>query len=86
MSDTIIEGMASGAIPVVFGGDSREELITHLGNGYIAAYKDPIDIAKGIMWALEADISREDQHQYVRDHFSSQVVAQSYIDLFTQVV
>jgi len=86
LSDTIIEGMASGAVPVVFGGDSREELINHLGNGYVARFKDHLDIAKGVMWALDADISRNDQHSYVREHFSSQVVARKYIELFTQII
>lgn len=86
VSDTVIEGMASGAVPVVCGGDSREELVDHLVNGYVAASRDTLDIAKGIMWALEADIPRDDQHRYVCDNFSSQVVARKYIELFSQLV
>lgn len=86
ISDIIIEGMASGAVPVVFGGDSREELITHLHNGYVAQYKDYIDIANGVMWALKAGISRDELHRYVRENFSSQVVARRYIDLFSRII
>lgn len=86
LSDVIIEGMASGAVPVVFGGDSREELITHLDNGYVARFKDHTDIAKGVMWAINADIPREELHRYVRENFSSQVVARKYIDLFSQII
>ena len=86
VSDTVIEGMASGAVPVVCGGDSREELVSHLDNGYVAASRDTLDIAKGIMWALDADIPRDDQHRFVRDNFSPQVVARKYIDLFAQLV
>lgn len=85
LSDVIIEGMASGAVPVVFGDESREEVITHLVNGYVARFKEHTDIAKGVMWALNANISREEQHSYVKNNFSSQVVARRYIDLFSQI-
>lgn len=86
VSDIIIEGMASGAVPVVFGGDSREELITHLHNGYVAQYKNHLDIANGVMWALNAGISRDEQHRYVRENFSSQAVVRKYINLFSQIL
>lgn len=86
ISDTVIEGMASGAIPVVFGGDSREELITHLANGYVAHPKDVSDIANGIMWALQSDISREELHDCIVNNYSSQVVARKYIELFSDII
>lgn len=83
---TVIEGMASGAIPVVFGNPHRENTVRHLDTGYIARTRDSLDIAKGILWALNADIPREKLHNYVRENFSSQVVARRYIDLFTQLL
>lgn len=86
LSDTVIEAMASGALPVVFGDNMRAGLVNHMSNGYVAHIKDADDIAKGLLWALDADIPREEQHRYVKDRFSSDVVARKYIDLFSQII
>ena len=86
LGGTLVEGQAGGAIPVTFGGDGREDVVEHLKTGYIARYKDYKDIAKGILWALESNISRESLHNSVRDKFSAPVIARKYIDLFSEIV
>lgn len=83
---TLIEGQAGGAIPVTFGRGGQEDIIEHLKTGYIARYLDSQDIAKGILWALNANISRDALHESVRKKFSASAIAQKYIDLFSDLL
>ncbi|MBR6489821.1 MAG: glycosyltransferase [Muribaculaceae bacterium] len=82
---TLIEGQASGCLPVTFGKGGQSDIVEHLKTGYIAEYKDPASVAKGIEWALEANISREFLHSEVERKFSAAKIAQQYIELFDKV-
>ncbi|MDE6090732.1 MAG: glycosyltransferase [Duncaniella sp.] len=86
LQGTLIEGQAGGALPVTFGIDGRADVVEHLKTGYIARYKDPKDIAAGIMWALKSDITRESLHEAVRDKFASAAIAEQYIELFSEMM
>ena len=86
LQGTLIEGQAAGAIPVTFGGDGRDDIVTHLKTGYIARYKDSADIAEGILWALNADISREMLHESVKERFGTEKITDQYIDLFSKLL
>ncbi|MCM1476978.1 MAG: glycosyltransferase [Bacteroides sp.] len=79
---TLIEGLASGALPVSFGRGGQADIIDHKVNGYIAEYKDITDFAQGIIWALEQNPDRDALHEDMRRRFSASSVAQSYISLF----
>lgn len=83
---TLIEGLASGAVPVAVGGDGREDIIDHKQNGYLSRPGDVDDLARGIIWALGANISRESLHQSAADKFSEKVIAGEYIRLFEQIL
>lgn len=83
---TLIEGLAGGAIPVTFGRGGQKDIIEHLKNGYIARYKDPKDIAEGIIWAIKSDIPREELHRTVENRFSASAIAQRYITLFSEII
>ncbi len=83
---TLIEGQATGCVPVAFAHDGRRDIIDHKVNGYIADYKSPQSIADGIAWALEACLDREKLHDSVRQRFASEVIAQKYIDLFNRLL
>lgn len=84
---TLIEGQASGALPVTFGRGGQEDIIEHLKTGYIARYKDPVSVAEGIMWAISnTTISREELHENVRSKFAAPVVARRYIELFDRIL
>lgn len=85
LGGTLVEGQAGGALPVCFGGDGRDDVVEHLKTGYIARYKDPRDIARGIIWALNADIPRKELHDSVRRRFASDVIARRYIDLLASL-
>lgn len=86
LGGTLVEGQAGGAIPVTFGGDGREDVVTHLKNGYIASYRDSSDIARGILWALDAKIPRQQLHDSVVERFGPQATSQKYIELFSEIL
>ena len=82
---TLIEGQASGCLPVTFGKGGQADIVEHLKTGYIADYKDPASVAAGIEWAIDANISREFLHSEVERKFAASKIAQSYINLFNKI-
>jgi len=82
---TLIEGQASGCLPVTFGKGGQADIVEHLKTGYIAEYKDPASIAEGIEWAIDANISREFLHSEVERNFASSMIAHQYIELFDRI-
>lgn len=82
---TLIEGQASGCLPVTFGMGGQADIVDHLKTGYIAEYKDPASVAQGIEWAISANVSREFLHNEVERKFAASKVAQQYINLFEQI-
>ena len=86
LGGTLVEGQAAGALPVTFGGDGREDVVTHLKNGYIARYRDPEDIARGILWALEANPDRDELHRSVEERFGPIAITDKYISLFSSIL
>lgn len=83
---TLIEGLASGALPVTFGRGGQADIIDHLSNGYIARYRDTDDLAQGIIWALSQNPDRDALHEDVRHRFSATAVARTYTDLFRELL
>ncbi|MDE7452499.1 MAG: glycosyltransferase [Paramuribaculum sp.] len=83
---TLIEGQAAGCIPVTFGAGGQKDIVTHLKDGYIAKYRDAVDVAAGIRWALTAEVDRKKLHESVRERFSSHMVAKRYIELFNEII
>lgn len=83
---TLIEGQAAGCLPVTFGRGGQSDIVDHKINGYIANYKDSADIARGILWALETKVNREELHKSVRTRFSSSIVSRRFIELFNELL
>lgn len=78
---TLVEGMASGCIPVTTGAGGQVDIVRHLRNGYVIGSVAGADIAQGIEWAAQAIIDRRSQHQWIADHFDAQIIARKYLDL-----
>ena len=83
---TLIEGQASGCLPVTFGMGGQADIVDHLKTGYIAEYKDAASIAKGIEWAIGANVSRQFLHDEVERKFAASKIAQQYIELFENII
>lgn len=89
LPNTIMESMACGVPCVGFDVGGIPEMIDHGQNGYIAAYADAADLARGIRWVLdEADgpsLSRQALHK-VQSHYSQQAVALRYTEVYNRAM
>ena len=86
---TIMESMACGLPCLGFKVGGIPEMIDHLKNGYVAAYRDSADLARGMGWILlESDygqLSRLAQ-QKVLSKYSQQAVSMKYIEVYNQAI
>ena len=85
LPNTIMEAMACGVPSVAFHVGGIPEEIDHRQNGYVAAYRDAADLAKGIWWTLfEADHDAVSKAciQKVAHCYSQQSVANRYIEIY----
>lgn len=83
---TLIEGMASGCVPVTFGQGGQPDIVDHLMTGYIASHPSPEDLSKGIKWALSSGIDPSVLRKSVEEKFSAEAVAKRYIELFKNII
>jgi len=83
---TLIEGQASGCLPVTFGKGGQLDIVDHQASGYIADYLSPASVADGLAWAIDANVEREWLHNEVERKFSADTIAQQYISLFEDLL
>ena len=83
---TLVEGAAAGCTPVSFGNSGQRDVVEHLKTGYLADYKSAESLAEGIVWAVKNPIDREYLHNCIHDRFSSQTIAQQYIEFFNELL
>jgi len=83
---TLIEGQASGCLPVTFGKGGQADIVDHLQSGYIADYQSPSSVADGIQWAIDAGVDRQWLHSEVVRKFSDTAIARQYIQLFNEII
>lgn len=88
LPNTVMEAMACGIPCVGFNVGGIPEMIDHLHNGYVAEYQSAEDLANGIRWVLAesgyAGLSEEACRKVVT-HYSEQVVAKKFINLYNKL-
>lgn len=82
LPNTIAEAMSCGTPCVGFDIGGIPEMIDHLENGYVARYRDAVDLAAGIRFVLSHNL-RAAAHSKAADAYGETHVAQEYIKLYS---
>ena len=89
LPNTIMEAMACGVPCVGFNTGGIPEMIDHQKNGYVAEYKNPDGLARGIYWVIaEADPAAlgNEAIKKVNSNYSQHIVAMKYIEAYNQAM
>lgn len=89
LPNTIMESMACGVPCIGFRVGGIPEMIDHQKNGYVAAYRDAGDLARGLHWVLfEADRDALSAAAVTKVHrcYSQQSVALKYTELYNEAI
>ncbi len=82
---TLIEGLASGCLPVSFNNGGQTDIITQKKTGYLVQYPNTKDFADGITWALNANIQRSELHDYAMNKFAPKIIVNKYLELINLI-
>lgn len=83
---TLLEGLACGCVPVTFGKGGQDDIVNHLKTGYVAMYEEPGDMARGIEWAVDAPVTRQQLHQAAAQKFEAGIIARQFVELFESLL
>ncbi len=82
LPNTIVEAMSCGTPCVGFRTGGIPEMIDHLGNGYVANYKDPEDLANGVEFALGHPSLGDSAHHYASYMYDEARITRKFMELY----
>lgn len=89
LPNTVMEALACGTPVVGFRIGGIPEMVAHLENGYLAAYKSPESLAEGIMWVLQHNtggkLSSAARRKVLRE-YDENAVAARYAELYDSLL
>ncbi|MGI6394058.1 MAG: glycosyltransferase [bacterium] len=87
---TVIESMLCGLPIVTFDVGGVPEIVEHEKTGYIAKYKDPDDLLKGVEMLLNNENMREEfgisGEKRAREMFDAKIMAEKYYELYCELL
>jgi glycosyltransferase involved in cell wall biosynthesis len=87
LPNTIMEALSCGTPVVAFDTGGIPEMVDHQQNGYLAKFKDAVDMAKGLHETLHADAQLAiNARQKVLDNYTNEIVANQYINLYQSLI
>lgn len=86
LPNTIMESMACGTPSVAFNIGGVPQLIDHKINGYVAMYKDSVDLWNGIQWILQGEDLSIKCTEKVKQHFSEKIIVKQYQKLYNSLL
>lgn len=89
LPNTIMEAMACGTPCVGFDIGGIPEMITHGETGYVAQYKDAVDLAKGIetvLYEWDGETMSANCREFVMNNYSPERVARQYVELYDSII
>lgn len=86
--NTILESLSCGTPVVGFNVGGVPDLIKHKHTGYLAAYKDEIDLAYGINWTIENsnEFSKNKLHQHICENYSQDIIIHKHQKLIENIL
>lgn len=87
LPNTIMEAMACGTPCVGFKIGGIPEMIDHQINGYIANYKDPQDLANGLLWVIQQSAVKNlaiSARRKAVENYSEATIAKRYIEIYNK--
>ncbi len=85
---TIAESMSCGTFVVGFDVGGIPDLIKHKRTGYLAAFMDSKDLARGIMWALDNTSKKNSNflHNFICSNFSYKEGVKKHINYCKEII
>ena len=82
-----MEAMSCGTPCVGFNTGGIPEMIDHGKNGYVAEYRNAVDLANGLKWTLfEADsrLLSENAREKVLSEYAEEIIVNRYLTIYAE--